>query len=75
MTMKYYIQQTSILDKKKVACENNYLIFIISLIIMCLLLLAVISISFYCYYTMHYLRNENVCHFGSRNEGCYVLLC
>lgn len=35
---------------------------------MCLLLLAVISISFYCYDTMHYLRNENVCHGNSRNE-------
>ena len=46
--------ENSLGDKKVVACEkSNFLIHTISLIIICLLLLVVISISCYFYYTKY----------------------
>ena len=47
----------SIADKK-VTCKNNGLSYIISSTIMYLILLTIVFISCYCYYTRHWLRKE-----------------
>ena len=46
---------TVLIADKKVACKNNCLINIVSLATMCLVLLAIVSISCYYYYTIHYI--------------------
>ena len=43
---------------KKVTCKNNGLSYIILSTIMCLILLTIVFISCYYYYTRHWLRKE-----------------
>ena len=49
--------ESSFDDKKVTFLKNNCLIYTISLVNICLLLLVVISISFY-YYTIHWIKRE-----------------
>ena len=50
--------ETSLADKKVTYEKNNCLIYTISLVIKCLLLLVVISISYYYSYTKHWIKRE-----------------
>ena len=50
--------QTISVAGKRVKCKNNCLIYIVSLAIMCLILLATVSISCYYYYAKYWLKNE-----------------
>ena len=49
---------TASITDKKVSCKNNCRTYIILLIIMCLILLAIVSISCHCYYTKYWLKGE-----------------
>ena len=49
------IDTTSVTDKN-VTCKNNWLIYIILLIIMCLVLLTNVSVMFCYYYTRYWLK-------------------
>ena len=61
--MKYEIQLKPQKTLEKVLCEkSNFLIYTISLVIICLLLLVVISISCYYYYARDWIeRNTHYC--------------
>ena len=50
--------KTSIVDKKATYEKYNFLISLISLVIVCFLLLLVISFSCYHYYAKHQLKNK-----------------
>ena len=51
---------TSIVDKKVTYEKNNCLIYTISLVIICLFLLVIITISCYYYYAKYHLINKDV---------------
>ena len=53
-----------LLVDKKVTCEkSNYLIYIVSFVIICLLLFVVISTTCYYYYRKHYTKNKIHCKY------------
>ena len=49
-------KDTILIADKKVACKNNCLIYIMLLKIVWLILLAIVSISCYCYYTKYWIK-------------------
>ena len=62
-------------DNKAAICENNWLMQTMSLVIICTLLLASVSIGCYYYYTRHWKKEKHLLPFSDTSnklKGIYI---